>query len=88
MDLYGCIECAAGPKLMSEMRLETPDGKIYGGFFAFRKLVWLVPMLYVMIPLVYFPGSGLVGPWVYRWVASHRYIFPVFNPYLKGQCHL
>ena len=36
-------------------------------------------MLYPMIPLVYFPGSGILGPFVYRWVARNRYLFPVFH---------
>ena len=79
MDLWSAIECAPGHKGMSEMTLEFSDGQRYGGFFAFRQLVWMLPMLYVMIPIVYFPGAGIVGPSVYRWVARHRHLL---------KCHL
>lgn len=72
MDLWGKLEYVPGPKGMSEMRLDLPDGKTYGGFFAFRRLTWICPMLYVMIPIVYFPGSGILGPLVYRWIARNR----------------
>jgi predicted DCC family thiol-disulfide oxidoreductase YuxK len=86
MDLWGKLEYVPGPKGMREMRLDCPDGKSYGGFFAFRKLTWLLPMLYVMIPLVYFPGAGLLGPFAYRWVARNRYLFPVFHTCTNGAC--
>jgi len=87
MDLWGKFEYAPGHKGMSEMVLEAADGKIYGGFFAFRQLVWSVPMLYGMIPVVYFPGSGIVGPWVYRWIARNRHLLPVFHPSAMRKCH-
>jgi len=88
MDLWGKIECAPGHKGMSEMRLDFPDGKTYGGFFAFRQLVWLLPMLYPMIPVAYFPGSGILGPVIYRWIARNRHLFSRFRPYPKEWCKL
>jgi predicted DCC family thiol-disulfide oxidoreductase YuxK len=88
MDLWGKLEYAPGLKGMSEMRLESSDGKTYGGFFAFRQIAWLLPMLYPLIPLAYFPGAGLLGPMAYRWVARNRYLFPVFHSCAKGECHL
>src|SRR5262249_53223347 len=63
MDLWGKFEYLPGPKDLSEMRLEFPDGRSYGGFFAFRKIAWMLPMLYPLLPLLYLPGSGLIGPW-------------------------
>jgi len=88
MDLWGKIDYIAGPKDMSEMCLCLPDGKTYGGFFAFRRIAWICPMLYPLIPIVYFPGSGMLGPLVYRWVARNRYLFPVFHSCAAGKCHL
>jgi len=88
MDLWGKLEYIPGPQGMSEMRLDLPDGKSYGGFFAFRQLVWILPMLYPMVLIAYFPGSGIVGPCVYRWVARNRSFFPVFHVCKDGQCHL
>jgi hypothetical protein len=88
MDLWGKLEYIEGPKGMSEMKLYSTDDKTYGGFFAFRRLVWVLPMLYPVIPVVYFPGAGIAGPLVYGWVARHRYLFPVFHVCKTGQCHL
>jgi predicted DCC family thiol-disulfide oxidoreductase YuxK len=88
MDLWGKLEYTPGPKGMSEMLLDIPEGKTYGGFFAFRRLVWMLPMLYPMIPVVYFPGAGILGPLVYRWVARNRYLFPVFHTCSSGHCQL
>jgi len=79
MDLWGKIDCVTGPKGLYEMKLECPDGRSYGGFFAFRQLVWYLPMLYPLILIVYFPGAGILGPHVYRWIALHRHYFPSFN---------
>lgn len=59
----------------SQIHLIEPDGTLYGGFFAFRRLCLKMPMLYPMIFLVYFPGSGIAGPLVYSWVAKNRYLF-------------
>jgi len=88
MDLFDALEYAPGPKFMNEMRLETADGKTFGGFFAFRRLIWLVPMLYVIIPLAYFPGSGIIGPMVYRWIAKNRHVISFFHFHSKDRCQL
>lgn len=61
-------------KCHSQLHLIEPDGKIYGGFFIFRRLCLRLPMLYPLIPLFYFPGSGIVGSWLYRWIAKNRYL--------------
>jgi len=87
MDLWGKLEYVPGPKGMNEMRLEFFSGKAYGGFFAFRRLAWMLPMLYVLIPVIYFPGAGVLGPLVYRWIARNRYLFPVFHTCAKQGCH-
>jgi len=88
MDLWGKLEYIAGPQGLTEMVLELPDGKTYGGFFAFRHLCWAYPMLYPLIPFVYFPGAGILGPWIYRWIARNRYFFPVFHSCTDGKCRL
>ena len=88
MDLWDKLEYVPAPKGLSEMRLDFPDGKTYGGFFAFRRLVWILPMLYPMILFIYFPGAGIIGPLVYRWIARNRYLFPVFHVCKDGTCHL
>jgi predicted DCC family thiol-disulfide oxidoreductase YuxK len=86
MDLWGKFDYSPQSGGMSEMRLETSEGQTYGGFFAFRRLTLNCPMLYPLIPVVYFPGSGVIGPLVYRWVARNRYVFPVIHSCADGKC--
>jgi len=86
MDLWGKLEYVPGPKGLSEMRLEFPDGKTYGGFFAFRRLVWMLPMLYPLVIVAYFPGAGCLGPLAYRWIARNRSVFPVHHSCSGGSC--
>lgn len=62
-------------KCMSQIYLIEPDGELYGGFDVFRRLCFTLPMMYVLIPALYFPGMGVLGPWAYRWVARNRYLF-------------
>ena len=53
----------------------APDRTVTRGFFAFRRMVWESPLMWLFIPLFYFPGSGLIGPRVYAWVARNRHRF-------------
>lgn len=59
----------------SRVYLVEPEGTLWGGFFAFRRLCLKLPMLYPLLPLVYFPGMDILGPLAYLWVAEHRYLF-------------
>lgn len=52
--------------------LVSPRGRALEGFFAFRRLSLLVPLLWPLAPLLWLPGSGLLGPRVYRWVSDNR----------------
>jgi predicted DCC family thiol-disulfide oxidoreductase YuxK len=51
----------------------TPDGRVTRGFFACRRIIREVPLLWPLLPLAYFPGTGLVGPRIYAWVARNRH---------------
>lgn len=55
--------------------VDLSDLSLSGGFFAFRKLAFHMPMLWPLLPLFYFPGAGLAGPWIYRWISENRYLF-------------
>jgi predicted DCC family thiol-disulfide oxidoreductase YuxK len=48
------------------------DRRVSRGFFAFRRILWESPLMWLFIPIFYFPGSGVVGPRVYTWVARNR----------------
>ena len=54
------------------MFVVTPRGKVFRGFFAYRRILWESVRLYPLLPLFYAPGAALVGPRTYAWVARHR----------------
>jgi predicted DCC family thiol-disulfide oxidoreductase YuxK len=62
----------AGADFENAMFAVTPDRRVARGFFAFRRILWESPLMWPLLPLFYFPGSGLVGPKVYAWVARNR----------------
>ena len=45
---------------------------MFGGFEAVRRLMLSCPLFYPLVPIFYFPGMGVVGGIVYRWVARNR----------------
>jgi predicted DCC family thiol-disulfide oxidoreductase YuxK len=51
---------------MRQLHLIEPDGTLYGGFKVFRRLCLTMPALYLLIPLLYCPGMGVIGPFVSR----------------------
>ena len=61
-----------GADLDQAMFAVTKDGGVYRGFFAFRRLLWVSPLLWLLIPFFYFPGARLVGPRLYAWIARNR----------------
>ncbi len=60
---------------MSQLHLVETDGKLYGGFMVFRRICFSMPMLYPLIFIFYFPGMGIGGPLLYRFIAKNRYLF-------------
>ncbi len=71
MDLLGVLDCQPSELAVTEVKLLVGD-KTYGGFLAFRRLTLVLPMLYPLIPLMYLPCMGLVGPRVYQLIANNR----------------
>lgn len=51
-------------------------GRLYGGFFAFRKISLTIPLMVPFAVLFYLPGMGLLGPVVYRIIARNRRRLP------------
>ena len=54
------------------MLVATGEGRVFKGFYAFRRLVWRVPRLWVLVIFLYFPGSSYFGTRLYAWVARNR----------------
>lgn len=73
-------------KAHSQLYVIDLKGNLHGGFFAFRKMAFVLPMLYPLLLVFYFPGSGVVGPLVYRWVAEHRYLFHLNKKCANNAC--
>jgi predicted DCC family thiol-disulfide oxidoreductase YuxK len=62
----------AGADFENAMFAVAPDRSVTRGFFAFRRILWESPLMWLLIPLFYLPGSGVIGPRVYAWVARNR----------------
>ena len=45
----------------------------YEGFYAFRMLTIRLPLLAPLALIFWFPGVGVIGSALYRWVARNRY---------------
>lgn len=50
----------------------TPAGDVDRGYFAFKRVLRSLPLAWPLLPLFYVPGSSLIGPRVYAWVARNR----------------
>lgn len=70
-------DLAAHPRLdpaavRGAMHVIEPGGRVYVGFDAFRRLVWVLPAGWPLVPLLYLPGVPACGRLVYGWVAVRR----------------
>lgn len=57
----------------SKLHLLETDGRLTGGFHAFRRLTLALPMLWPLAPLMNLPGLERIGAPVYDWVSRNRY---------------
>jgi predicted DCC family thiol-disulfide oxidoreductase YuxK len=57
----------------ARIHLLEPNGRLTGGFDAFRRLSLRLPLLWPLAPLLNLPGLGLIGAPVYDWVARNRF---------------
>ncbi len=62
----------AAADLNDAMYVVTEDGALYGGFHAFRRIIWSSPFTWLFVPLFYLPGSVFFGERAYAWVARNR----------------
>ena len=52
--------------------LESGEGRLHEGFYAFRMLTVLLTPLLLIAPALWFPGAGKLGSAVYRLIARNR----------------
>ena len=48
------------------------EGKVYGGFDAYRQMSAMMPLLWPIAPLMWLPGVSHLGRAMYAWVAARR----------------
>jgi predicted DCC family thiol-disulfide oxidoreductase YuxK len=58
--------------LLHEMHVVNPAGRFWTGYYGFRRLAWVLPLLWIVAPLLYLPGVPWIGSRVYRVVATNR----------------
>jgi len=58
--------------VLRRMYLIEDDNERYGGYTVFRRIAWAMPMMWPLIPVIFFPGMGIVGPVLYDAVAKNR----------------
>jgi predicted DCC family thiol-disulfide oxidoreductase YuxK len=58
---------------LNEMHAVTASGAVVRGFHAYRALAWVVPLGWVLIPLLYVPGVNWLGERTYRAIAARRH---------------
>lgn len=86
-DLAGVHPDLTRQAAVSQLHIITGEGRLYGGFFAFRRLAWVMPMLYVLLPLMYLPLAGWIGPAVYKIIAQNRYLLHFNKTCDNNQCY-
>jgi predicted DCC family thiol-disulfide oxidoreductase YuxK len=69
---YQLFPQLAGATVEDAMYTIAEGEPAHEGFFAFRRLTWSNPTMWVAIPLFYFPGASFLGPRIYGWVARNR----------------
>ncbi len=70
--VHGMFPELANADFENAMFAVAPDRRVTRGFFAFRRILRESPLMWLLLPLFYFPGSGTIGPSVYAWVAKNR----------------
>lgn len=55
-----------------ELHLMTPDGKVYAGFYAMRRLFLVFPALALVGLTAYLPLIDRIGVPLYKWIARNR----------------
>jgi predicted DCC family thiol-disulfide oxidoreductase YuxK len=72
-------------RAQTEMLFASKKGWI-GGFRAFREVAKRLPLMWVMLPILYFPGTTTIGDAVYKKVAANRYA--LFGRCDDGYCEI
>lgn len=59
--------------MLRRMYVRRPDGRFFGGFHAFRAIARVLPVLWLLLPILWLPGASWIGTRVYDWIARNRF---------------
>jgi predicted DCC family thiol-disulfide oxidoreductase YuxK len=74
-ETYGHFSALRGADVGDAMYALAESEHPQRGFYAFRRVLRAIPLLWPLLPLFYLPGVGLIGESVYAWVARNRKSF-------------
>lgn len=57
---------------LRDMHVIRDDGVIHKGFDGYRSLAWVLPIWWIVLPLLYIPPIHWLGCKAYRYIADHR----------------
>ncbi|MCG8587185.1 MAG: DCC1-like thiol-disulfide oxidoreductase family protein [Pirellulales bacterium] len=73
LEIRGQVPYLSDEQLDAEMFVITPEGRVYSGYDAWRRLSLLFPLTFPLAFLLYIPPIPQIGRAVYSWIAKHRY---------------
>jgi len=59
-------------ELLVQLHVISDHDRVERGFYACRRIAVQIPLLWPLLPFLYFPGAGLIGRPAYRWAARNR----------------
>ena len=59
--------------MLKQMYVKRPDGSWFGGYDAFRAMAPMLPLCWLIVPLLWLPGARFIGARIYRWIAANRF---------------
>jgi len=48
------------------------NGKVYKGFYAIRRIVLKIPILWIFLIILYFPFFDRIGSKIYKYISKNR----------------
>ena len=62
----------AGDDAYLDILSQGSDGRTHRGFSTYQQIVWRIPALWWLLPIIYLPPVPFIGRWVYRRIADNR----------------
>lgn len=66
------IELPTDEELLKDMHLITKNKQFLKGFYAWRKIFGVLPLIFIITPLLYIPFVPKMGSIIYEYIATNR----------------